>query len=102
MTKNFNTLRDRMSPDRRARVETRVAKTLERMALHELRRARRLNQASVASGMETAQSEISKIENRTDMHISTLQQYVEALGGRLEMQAVFPDKTVQLELASKD
>ena len=101
MTKNFNTLRERMSPERRARVEKRVGKTLERMALHELRHARRLNQMQVATGLNSAQSEVSKIENRADMHVSTLRQYIEALGGHLEMQAVFPDQTVELDLASK-
>lgn len=101
MAKNFNILRERMSPERRARVEKRVAKTLERMALHELRRARHLNQMQVATGLKSAQSEVSKIENRADMHVSTLRQYVEALGGHLEMQAVFPDQTVELDLASK-
>jgi predicted XRE-type DNA-binding protein len=101
MAKNFNTLRERMSPERRARVEKRVAQTLERMALHELRHARRLNQMQVATGLKSAQSEVSKIENRADMHVSTLRQYIEALGGHLEMQAVFPDQTVELDLASK-
>ena len=35
------------------------------------------------------------------MHVSTLRQYIEALGGHLEMHAVFPDQTVELDLASK-
>lgn len=91
-----------MSPAARARVEERVTRTLEKMALHELRRARRLNQTQVAKGMHTAQSEISKIENRTDMHVSTLQQYVSALGGHLEMRAVFPDAVVPFELTAKE
>jgi hypothetical protein len=102
MAKNFRILHDRMAPERRARVEKRVAQTLEKMALHELRRARRLNQMQVATGLNSGQSEVSKIENRADMHVSTLRQYVEALGGRLEMQAVFPDQTVKLELARTD
>jgi len=101
MSKNFNTLLSKMPTEHRERVEKRVARTLEKMALHELRCARRLNQAQVAAGMKSAQSEVSKIENRTDMHVSTLQEYVEALGGRLEMQAVFPDAVVPLELITK-
>lgn len=101
MAKNFKILHERMSPQRRARVEKRVAQTLEKMALHELRRARRLNQSQVAHGLKSAQSEVSKIENRADMHVSTLRQYIEALGGHLEMQAVFPDQTVELDLAPK-
>jgi len=102
MAKNFNVLRERMSLERRTRVEQRVAQTLEKMALHELRRVRHMNQSQVAAGLKAAQSEVSKIENRTDMHVSTLRDYVEALGGRLEMQAVFPDQTVRLELAAKN
>jgi transcriptional regulator with XRE-family HTH domain len=102
MAKNFNTLLDKMEPARRAKVEERVCKTLEKMALHEVRRARKLNQAQVAAGLSGAQSEVSKIENRTDMHVSTLQQYVQALGGRLEMRAVFPDAIVPLELVTPE
>ena|SRR5579875_3469008 len=101
MAKNFKILHERMSPERRARVEQRVAKTLEKMALHELLRVRHMNQSQVAAGLKSAQSEVSKIENRVDMHVSTLRDYVEASGGRLEMQAVFPDQTVELELAGK-
>ena len=101
MAKNFNILRERMSPERRARNEQLAARTLEKMALHDLRRVRRMNQSQVAAGLKSAQSEVSKIENRADMHVSTLREYVEALGGRLEMQAVFPDQTVELELAAK-
>jgi predicted XRE-type DNA-binding protein len=100
-TKNFKELLAKMPAERRARVDARVKNALEKMALHELRRVRRMNQSEVAEELKTAQSEVSKIENRTDMHVSTLREYVEALGGRLEMQAVFPDKTVQLELAAK-
>ena len=42
------------------------------------------------------QSEVSKIEHRTDVYISTLAEYVEALGGRLEIRAVFRDREMRI------
>ncbi len=102
MPKNFNALRAAIPAERRIKTEARVRKTLETMQLHELRRARKLSQTQLAAGLSTGQGEVSKIENRTDMHLSTLQKYVEAMGGRLEMRAVFPDTVVPLELTAKD
>ena len=59
-----------------------------------LRRARGLSQEVVARELGTSQPEVSRIEHREDLHLSTLRRYVEALGGRLEMTAHFPDRTV--------
>jgi predicted XRE-type DNA-binding protein len=101
MAKNFKTLQDKMPDSARKVVARRVRRTLELMALHELRRNRKLSQTQIAAGLNLGQSEISKIENRTDMRLSTLQDYVQALGGHLEMQAVFPDVIVPLELVTK-
>jgi DNA-binding XRE family transcriptional regulator len=46
------------------------------------------------------QSAISKIEKRTDMYLSTLRSYVEAMGGSLEIQAVFPEGAVRVDILS--
>ncbi len=46
--------------------------------------------------MNVAQSEVSKIQQRSELRLGTLQDYVQALGGRLEMRAVFPEKSVEL------
>ena len=62
-------------------------------ALREIRRARKVRQADLAAGMEIGQGAVSKIENATDMHLSTLRRYVHALGGELELTATFPDGT---------
>jgi transcriptional regulator with XRE-family HTH domain len=85
-----------MSPDRRARVEDRVRKAIREMALDELRSARELTQSELANVLKVDQGSISKLERRTDMYISTLRRYVEAMGGSLQIRAVFPEGEVQI------
>ena len=96
MAKKFSELRDKMSPERRARVEARVQTALKEMPLHELRRARDLTQMTLAKAMGTSQGEVSKIEQRTDVYVSTLRSYLEAMGGELEIVARFPDGAVRI------
>lgn len=64
------------------------------MPLHELRRARELSQVALAEALDATQPEISKIEHRTDLYVSTLRRYIEAMGGRLDIVAHFPDGDV--------
>jgi transcriptional regulator with XRE-family HTH domain len=63
-------------------------------AIQELRRARNLSQEQLAKFLNTKQANISQIENRTDMYISTLRSYIEAMGGQLKIVAHFPDGDV--------
>jgi len=63
----------------------------EEMTLRELRRARAQSQAEVGKKLKVKQAEVSKIERRTDMYLSTLRSYIEAMGGELEIIARFPD-----------
>lgn len=101
MAKKFSELRDRMSPERRARVEALVQAALKEMPLHELRRARDFTQVTLAQAMGTSQGEISKIEQRTDLYVSTLRNYLEAMGGELEIVARFPDGAVKISQFSE-
>ena len=96
MAKKFSELRGKMSPERRARVEARVHAALKEMPLHELRRARDFTQVTLAKVMGTSQGEISKIEQRTDLYVSTLRNYLEAMGGELEIVVRFPDGAVKI------
>ena len=64
--------------------------------MDELRKSRSVTQTQVADYLRTNQGEISRIERRTDIYISTLSQYVRALGGKLEIRAVFPDSEVRI------
>ncbi len=101
MAKNFNELRKRMSPERLLRSEQRVKRMLAEMPLHELREARRLTQEQLGEQLGVAQSEVSKLERRTDMYVSTLGRIIQAMGGRLELRAIFPDGEVTIERFSR-
>jgi transcriptional regulator with XRE-family HTH domain len=59
--------------------------------LRELRRARSYTQETIAEILGITQPEVSKMERRADMYISTLRRYIEATGGRLDITAHFPD-----------
>ncbi len=93
-TRNFRKLLEAMPPARRQRLEKRFQESLATMPLDELRKARELTQLQLSANLGVDQSEISKIEHRSDIRISTLAEYIEALGGRLELRAVFPDRQV--------
>lgn len=78
---------------RRRKIAKRAVELREEyMSLQELRRARKLTQVKMAKSLGVAQNQISAIEKRTDMHISTLRRTVEAMGGSLEIIAQFPDR----------
>lgn len=94
--RKFRELIDSMPADRRQKVAHRVRETIAGMPLEELRKARQMTQAKLAQSLGMNQGEVSKIEHRTDLYLSTLSEYVEALGGRLEIRAVFPDREVRI------
>jgi len=64
----------------------------EEIRLYELRHAEAVSQAELAGRLEVTQGAISKFENADDVRVSTLRQYLEALGARLELVAVFEDE----------
>jgi transcriptional regulator with XRE-family HTH domain len=90
MAKKWTNLKKKMSPAAQARVDARVKKTLESMPLDELRKAVGLTQEQIAETMDVRQGSVSKIENATDMYMSTLRRFVAALGGKLVIKATFP------------
>lgn len=96
MARKFKELEDRMSPASRSRSDAITKKLIQEMALEELRTAREMTQTSLAKVLEVSQSEVSKIENRADMYVSTLASYIEAMGGTLEIRAVFPEGVVRI------
>ena len=92
MARNVNDLINALPVSRRRKIEKRAHLLIsEEMTLQELRRAREMTQVKMARRLGVAQKQISDIEKRTDMHISTLRRQVEALGGELTLVAKFPD-----------
>ncbi len=94
--KSFDRLRAQIdaAPDRRARVEAHKASMLA-----DLRREVDLTQAALAELLDVTQENVSQIERgEADLRLSTLQRYVEALGGHLDIRAVFPERTVELNV----
>ena len=91
-TRKFRELVDAMPVERQQKVADRVRQSLASMPLEEIRKARQMTQSKLAETLGVHQGEVSKIEHRTDVYLSTLAGYVEALGGKLEIRAVFPDR----------
>lgn len=82
--------------ERRKAIETRsstlLAKVEKRMTLGELRKGRKISQATVAEALGIGQMQISRLEQRKDPRLSTMQRTVAAMGGKLTMLVTFPDQ----------
>lgn len=96
MAKSFKNLKEKMSPASRARAEVKAEQMLKEMPLYELRNARQLTQEKLAKELNVKQSAVSKLERRADMYVSTLREFVRAMGGELEITARFPEGTVRI------
>lgn len=96
MAKNFKQLQAKMSPGSRARSRAKAEQMIQDMALDELREARRLTQEQLAKSLRIRQATVSKMERRADMYLSTLQGIIKAMGGELEIRAIFPDGVVRI------
>jgi transcriptional regulator with XRE-family HTH domain len=68
------------------------------LALRELRTSRGVTQVELAERLGKSQGNISELERRDDVYLSSLREYVEALGGRLEIAAVFEEETHLIDL----
>ena len=101
MAKSFKKLQAKMPPAARARSEAKARKMIEEMALDELRAARDLTQEHLSKILGVRQAAVSKLERRTDMYISTLSDFIRAMGGTLEIRAIFPDGNVRIKQFGK-
>ncbi|PAA16715.1 XRE family transcriptional regulator [Pseudomonas fragi] len=97
MAKKFAELEARMSPEAGEQTQALYHQHLQEMTLHELRKAQALSQETLAKALNINQAAVSKMERRTDMYISTLRNYIQAMGGELEIIATFPDGQVKIE-----
>ncbi len=83
----------RLTPDRRESIEAETERLYqEYLTLQELRKAKALTQTQLAETLGIRQATVAKMEKRNDLMISTLRNYVEAMGGRLDLVVEFPDR----------
>jgi len=93
MPRNVNDIVHTLSAARRKKVEARAAELIaDEMTLQELRRARKLTQVKVAKALGITQDSVSRLENRSDILLSTLRKTVQVMGGNLSLVAEFPDR----------
>ena len=91
MARNFRELEAKMSPESIRRSNEKTKRMIAAMPLDELRAAREMTQEQLAAILGVHQAAVSKLERRADMYVSTLRNVIKAMGGRLEIRAVFPD-----------
>ncbi len=96
MAKSFKILERKMSPASRTRSEEKAKQLIAEMPLQELRAARKLTQEELAKTLNVNQAAVSKLERRADMYVSTLREFVRAMGGELEITARFPEGSVRI------
>jgi transcriptional regulator with XRE-family HTH domain len=80
-----------MSDKARAASVAEHRRLVEEMSLHQLRKAREMTQVKIAEELHMGQGDVSRLERRADMYVSTLASYLHAVGADLEIRAVFPD-----------
>ena len=92
-TKDWRTVRGQR-PLNEERVATYKRLMEAEVRLADLRRRRGVSQATIARALEVSQPNVSRVEQEDDVYLSTLARYIAALGGHLEVQAVFSDETI--------
>jgi transcriptional regulator with XRE-family HTH domain len=94
--KPFSNLVGKMSSQARERVRAKTAALNAEMPLHALRSALALSQEQIAQALDIDQPAVSRIERRTDMMLTTLARFIDAMGGTLEVRAAFPEGSVRI------
>jgi Helix-turn-helix domain len=93
MTISFKTVMENLPPEERAKVEKRAAELIaEEMTLQDLRKAREFTQIRMGELLNMRQENISRLERRADLLVSTLQSYIAAMGGELSLVVEFKDR----------
>jgi len=94
--RKFSELRAGLSPEAQAEARALATRLREEMALHEVRAALDLTQKSLGDILGVGQSAVAKLEKRTDMYVSNLRHFINAMGGELEIVARFPEGEVRI------
>ncbi len=97
MAHKWKDVRKPLSPEAEERIQRSVTESAGVMTLHQLREARNLTQVNLAKALQINQGAVSKMEKRADMYVSTLCNFIQAMGGQLQVKAIFPEGEVQIE-----
>ena len=90
MTISLKKVLARKSPERLTRIAAEAI--AEELTLRELRKAHEMSQKKLAAMLGVTQVSVSTFEKRSNMRLSTLREYIEALGGELQLRAIFPGR----------
>lgn len=103
-TRPFTELSERVRADpvRRQRIEAQKRAINDVLELARVRMERGLTQTEVAQTLDQTQANVSRVERSADMYLSTLEDYVTALGGKHTITAVFPDAAYPLHPVTSD
>ncbi len=85
-----------MTKDEQRQAHELAMRDLAEMELAELREALQLSQEELAKKLKVTQAAISRLERRPNVLLESIANYIAALGGRLEVHAVLPNRTVKL------
>lgn len=101
--KTLEEYKQKLSPSARARIEARIEEfEAQEMTLRELRKRQKLSQEAFAEILGWRQGDVSKFERKGDAYLSTIKRYIESLGAKLELIAIFPDnRTVKITKISE-
>jgi transcriptional regulator with XRE-family HTH domain len=97
MATKWRDIRGSFSPEVEAEIERRIKEATGVMTLYQLREARQLTQVNLAKVLQVNQGAVSRMEKRTDMYVSTLRSYIQAMGGQLQVKAIFPEGEVEID-----
>ena len=101
MARKWSEIRRKHAPEVEERIRREVKDAARVMTLYQLREARQLTQVNLAQVLKINQSAVSTMEKRTDMYVSTLRNFIKAMGGELKITAEFPEGSVQIEQFEK-
>jgi transcriptional regulator with XRE-family HTH domain len=97
MAKKWRDIRHNHSPEVEAEIASRVKDAVRVMALYQVREARNLTQVNLAKVLNVNQGAVSRMEKRTDMYVSTLRNFIQAMGGQLQVKAIFPEAEIEID-----
>ncbi|MFP5235802.1 MAG: XRE family transcriptional regulator [Acidobacteriota bacterium] len=101
MAQKWRDVRRSFSPEEEKEIRQYVESVVNSVTLDQLREARKLTQTNLANILGVNQGSVSKMEKRTDMYVSTLRSFIEAMGGQLQIRAVFPEGAVEIDQFEK-